>query len=411
MLQIIYLCRMKQTDTLRRFIREHASDDLSRLLLSASRYPEIDMPFAVEQIAARRQIREKLPSWYENENLLFPAKIAAEQCSSEWTAAYKQRLVEADQRLCDLTGGLGIDSYFFSRKVRSVLYIERFADYCEAARINFATLGARNIEIRQGNSVELVPSLPPQDVFYIDPARRGEGNRRVFALQDCEPDLPALLPVLWEKASKVIAKLSPMADLRHTLELLPATTSIHILSVRNECKELLFVMDRTASPVPPRIHCIHFSRQGKEETFTFTLAEEQETIASLARNVGRFLYEPNTSLMKAGAFKSVARRFDLEKLHASSHLYTSDTWENTFPGRQFRVEEVIPFAAKTVKSLFKTLPAANLTVRNFPLSVEDLRKRLKIKDGGDQYVFATTLSSGEKVLIRCKKTESDSEKE
>lgn len=394
---------MKQTDTLRRFIQEHATDDLTRLLLSASRYPGIDMPFAVEQIASRRQIQEKLPTWYGNENLVFPAKIAAEQCSSEWTAAYKQRLVEAGQHVCDLTGGLGIDSYFFSRKVSSVLYIERFEDYCKAARINFATLGARNIEIRQGNSAELLPQLPPQDVFYIDPARRGEGNRRVFALQDCEPDLPALLPLLWEKAPKVIAKLSPMADIRHTLELLPATTSIHVLSIRNECKELLFVMDRSGSYASPQIHCVHLPRQGEEETFTFTLAEEQETNAPLARHVGRFLYEPNASLLKAGAFKSVSRRFDVEKLHTSSHLYTSDTWKNTFPGRRFSVEEVIPFTGKTVKTLYKTLPAANLTMRNFPLSVEDLRKRLKIKDGGDQYIFATTLSSGEKVLIRCQK--------
>lgn len=401
---------MKQTDTLRRFIREHAADDLSRLLLSASRYPGVDMPFAVEQIASRRQIQEKLPSWYENEELVFPAKIAAEQCSSEWTAAYKQRLVEAGQHVCDLTGGLGIDSYFFSRKARSVLYIERFPDYCEAARLNFAALGARNIEVCQGNSTELVPLLSPQDVFYIDPARRGEGNRRVFALQDCEPDLPALLPLLWEKAPKVIAKLSPMADIRHTLELLPATTSIHVLSVRNECKELLFVMDRCGAFPSPPIHCVHVSRGGEEETFTFTLAEEQETTANLARRLGRFLYEPNASLLKAGAFKSVGRRFGLEKLHVSSHLYTSDTWKSTFPGRKFQIEEVIPFAGKTIKTLSKTLPSANLTVRNFPLSVEDLRKRLKIKDGGDQYVFATTLSGGEKILIRCRKAALPAEK-
>lgn len=402
---------MKQTDTLRQFIRQHAADDLSRLLLSASRYPEIDMPFAVEQIASRRQIQEKLPSWYGNEDLLFPAKIAAEQCSSEWTAAYKQRLVEAGQHVCDLTGGLGIDSYFFSRKAGSVLYIERFADYCEAARANFASLGVRNIDIRQGNSAELIRHLPPQDVFYIDPARRGEGNRRVFALQDCEPDLPALLPLLGEKAPKVIAKLSPMADIRHTLQLLPATTSIHVLAARNECKELLFVMDRSASVVSPPIHCVHVSRGGEEESFTFTLAEEQETNADLARNVGCFLYEPNAALLKAGAFKSVGRRFGMEKLHASSHLYTSDTWENAFPGRKFRVEEIIPFAGKTIKNLSKTFPAANLTVRNFPLSVEDLRKRLKIKDGGDQYIFATTLSRGEKILIRCRKPVPSVEKE
>lgn len=394
---------MNLTDTLRRFIREHASDDLTRLLLSASRYPEIDVPFAVEQIASRRQIRDKLPSWYADDRLIFPAKIAAEQCSSEWTAAYKQRLVKAGQCLCDLTGGLGIDSYFFSRKIRSVLYIERFPAYCEAAQANFNVLGASNIELRQGGSAEILPGLPAQDVFYIDPARRGDGNRRVFALQDCEPDLPALLPVLWQKAPKVIAKLSPMADIRHTLELLPHTTAIHVLSVRNECKELLFVMERDHLAASPLIHCVHRTSGGEEESFAFTLEEERQATADFARTVGRFLYEPNASLMKAGAFKTAGRGMRMQKLHASSHLYTSDQFETSFPGRKFIVEETIPFAGKTAKTIFRTLPQANLTIRNFPLSAEELRKRLKIREGGEDYLFATTLCSGEKVLIRCRK--------
>lgn len=396
---------MKQTDTLRRFIRDHASDDLPRLLLSAARYPGIDVPFAVEQIACRRQIRDKLPSWYACEELVFPAKIAAEQCSSESTALYKQRLIERGQHVYDLTGGLGIDTYFLSRKAASVVYIERFPAYCEAARHNFEVLGADNIRIRQGDSTRILPKLPPIDVFYLDPARRGEGNRRVFALQDCEPDLPALLPLLWEKAPKVIAKLSPMVDLHHTLALLPQTTAVHVLSVRNECKELLFVLEREAPVVSPPIHCIHFNSRGQEESYTFTLAEEHETVVEPARAVGRFLYEPNASLLKAGAFKSIAHRLGVAKLHTSSHLYTSDSAVTTFPGRIFAVEEVIPFSGKSLKNLFKTLPQAHITVRNFPLSVEEVRKRLKIKEGGDIYLFATTLSSGEKVLIRGRKPE------
>ena len=188
---------MKQTDEFRRFVKEHAGDDLTRLLLGASRYPSIDVPFAVDQITARRQIREKLPLWHANEDLLFPSKISAEQCSSEQTASYKQRLVGADETLCDLTGGLGIDSYYFSRKVRHVDYIERFPAYCEAARNNFSVLGADNITVLEGDSTELVSLLPQVDVFYIDPARRGEGNKRVYALPDCEPDLPAFLPELF----------------------------------------------------------------------------------------------------------------------------------------------------------------------------------------------------------------------
>ena len=227
---------MKLSEEQKQFIREHAEDDLSRLLLSASKYSVQDVSFLIEQIAARKQIREKLPSWYENDDLLFPAKIAAEQCSSELTASYKQGLVDANDCLCDLTGGLGIDSYFFSRKVKKLTYIERFAAYCEVAKHNFEILGADNITVINADTTDYLLQLPLADAFYIDPARRGESNKRVFALQDCEPDLPELLPVLLERAPKVIAKLSPMADIQLTLDLLPGTTEVHVLSVKNECK-------------------------------------------------------------------------------------------------------------------------------------------------------------------------------
>lgn len=223
---------MKLTEVTKHFIREHTGEDPVRLLLSASRYPEIDMPFAIEQIRVRKQIREKLPSWYQQEELVFPSKIAAEQCSSEATALYKQQLVEEGQHLCDLTGGLRIDSYYFSRKVRQVTYIERFPEYCEAARQNFTTLQAGNITVKNGDATACLNEIEDVDVFYVDPARRAEGNKRVFALQDCDPNLPELLPLLLQKAPKIIAKLSPMADIRMTLDLLPGTTAIHVLSVK-----------------------------------------------------------------------------------------------------------------------------------------------------------------------------------
>ncbi|MGM9760403.1 MAG: SAM-dependent methyltransferase [Parabacteroides sp.] len=390
-------------DSLVAFIRAHLQDDPERLLLSASRYPEVDIPFVVEQIRARRQIKEKLPTWYQQEALLFPAKIAAEQCSSEQTACYKQRFVTPSDRLCDLTGGLGIDSYYFSRQARQVYYIERFPAYCEAARANFATLGADNITVLEGDSSEWIDSLPPVDLFYVDPARRGTGNKRLFALADCEPDLPGLLPRLLAKAPRVIAKLSPMADLRQTLQLLPTTEAIHILSVRNECKELLFVIGREQPVHPVQIHCVHFTRTAAEERFVCSLEEEQEASLRLASSVGRYLYEPNASVLKAGAFKSIACRFPVGKLQVSSHLYTSSDWVGQFPGRSFEVEEVIPFNNKQCKRLAEQIPQANITTRNFPLTVEALRKKCHIREGGDLYLFATTLASGEKVLIRTRK--------
>lgn len=400
---MLYLCRMKQTDEFRLFVKEHAGDDLTRLLLSASRYPSVDVPFAVEQIASRRQIKDKLPVWYTNDALLFPSKISAEQCSSEQTALYKQRLVEESDTLCDLTGGLGIDSYYLSLKARHITYIERFPAYCEAARNNFSVLGADNITIVEGDSTELISRVPEISIFYIDPARRGEGNKRVYALQDCEPDLPALLPELFRHAPKVIAKLSPMADIQMTLDLLPGTTAIHILSVKNECKELLFVVERNAEVESPVIHCVNYNSNGREESFVFTLHDERRQELHLAGLIRKYLFEPNASLLKAGAFKSVAARFGLEKLQVSSHLYTSDIPVDDFPGRRFVVEEVYPFSGKLCKRLDKEIPQANITVRNFPLSVEELRKRTKIADGGDVYLFATTLVNGDKILVKCHK--------
>lgn len=397
-------------EELKQFIKEHAADDINRLLLGASRYPDIDVPFAVEQIRARKQIKEKLPSWYLNDNLIFPAKIAVEQCSSELTAAYKQHLVSGDEHVCDLTGGLGIDSYFFSRKVKQVTYIERFAAYCEAARHNFSALGVENIEVIEGDTTQLLASLPTCDVFYMDPARRGEGNKRVFALSDCEPNLPELLPRLLcdedsDKTSSpfVIAKLSPMADIQLTLDLLPGTTGIHVLSVRNECKELLFIIERTIPKEAPQIQCVNFAADGQEESFCFTYPEERETNTCLTDTINTYLYEPNASLLKAGAFKCVATRYGLKKLHTSSHLYTSDVLINSFPGRSFKVESVLPFNGKLCKELSKEIPRANITIRNFPLSVDELRKRIKIAEGGSVYLFATTLADGAKVLVKCRK--------
>lgn len=393
---------MQVTEQFRDFIRKHQKDDLNKLLLSANRYPDIDIPFAVEQLTSRRQIKDKLPSWYDNEALLFPAKIAAEQCSSELTGLYKQQLVGENERVCDLTGGLGVDSYFISRKAREVLYLERFERYCETARHNFGVLQADNIQVLNTDAVEYLEQIEQVDLFYIDPARRGEGDKRVYALEDCEPDLIRLAPALLQKAPRIIAKISPMADIQHTLQLLPQTTGVHVVSVKNECKELLFILERTTALVDPLITCVNLASESTE-SFSFTLADERDTAAGMAAGIGRFLYEPNASLLKAGAFKCVADRMGVAKLQVSSHLYTSDNLVELFPGRKFAVQEVYPFTGKLAKELHKTVPKANITVRNFPLSVQELRKRTKIAEGGDVYIFATTNVNGDKLLVRCSK--------
>lgn len=391
---------MEELEGLLRFVDTHKDDDTDRLLLSTKRYPEVDMPWVVDQILARRKVKDKLPTWWGNKEVFFPSRISAEQCSGELAAAYKQTLVNADMRMCDLTGGLGVDSYFFSRKVDRLVYMERFASYCEAARHNFKVLGADNIEVVNGDSLSALAGKGPFDLFYIDPARRGEGNKRVFALRDCEPDLTTLLPGLFAYAPRVIAKISPMADIHQTLALLPWTTAVHVVSVRNECKELLFIMDKerlTADTGKPRIACVNLG--SGQMAFEFTPTEEEQSSSHVSGEIGTYLYEPNASILKAGAFKVVASRLGLRKLHVSSHLYTSDKLIPDFPGRSFRVEEVIPFKDKNCKSLSKRLPQANITTRNFPLSVAELRKRMRIADGGDRYLFATILEGGERVLV------------
>ncbi|MEG1586752.1 MAG: SAM-dependent methyltransferase [Bacteroidales bacterium] len=384
-----------------RFIQEHLSDDTSKLLLSASKYPELDMPFIADQILARRQIKDKLPEWYINEEIILPSRIAAEQCSSMLTALYKQQLIKGDC-VCDLTGGLGIDTYYISKCTRKSYYIERFPEYCEAARHNFNKLKATHIEVINGDSRTM--DIPVVDTIYLDPARRGDANKRLFDLSDCEPDIVSLKQDLLKKAQRIIVKVSPMADLTRTLSLLPETTEVHILSVKNECKELLFVLDSIKeNEAEPTIHCINYLTDGTETTYCFKPEKEHHNIPLYANKIKRYLYEPNASIMKAGAFRSVALDFNLEKLQVNSHLYTSDELKETFPGRIFEVVNCIDFSSKSIKKLCVQIPKANIAVRNFPLSVDEFRKKSGIKEGGNIYLFASTLGKDQKLLIECTK--------
>lgn len=391
---------MQLSPELKSFIREHASDNIDRLLLQASRYPGIDVPFAVNQILARRQVKDKLPSWYACDDLIYPSRLSAEQCSSEPTALYKQRLLKGDS-LCDLTGGLGVDCSYLARKAGSAVYIERFPEYCEAARHNFAVLQVPFVRIVNSDVYEIISSLQA-DTFYIDPARRSKDNKRAFALQDCEPDILQLKPILLENARRIIIKISPMADLEETLRLLPETREIHILSVKNECKELLFLLESEPAK-EVSIYAIDLPEKPETPAFVFNLREEKDAPLQLADSIGKYLYEPHAALLKSGAFKLTALRYEVQKLHRHSHLYTSSRPVTAFPGRGFVVEEVFEFSGKLLKQLNKLIPQANLTTRNFPLSVAELRKRSGIKEGGDTYLFATTLSDNRKVIVQTRK--------
>ena len=384
-----------------RFIEENARADVRSLALQAKKYPQVDMAMAVVQIAGRQIAEAKVPSWYHTEGLLYPKHLSMEQCSSEATAIYKAGLVEGDS-FADLTGGFGIDCSFLSRKFKQADYVERQAELCELAKHNFPLLGL-SIGVHNEDGVEYLKQMQPVDCLFLDPARRDGHGGKTVAIADCEPDVSALEDLLVEKAKKVMVKLSPMLDLSLALKHLKYVREVHIVSVNNECKELLLILQKESASSDITIHCEHIVNASEHQSFSFTQEQERTSDCPLATEVGAYLYEPNASILKAGAYRSLTQTYACKKLHASSHLYTSEQFIADFPGRRFRVEAVSGFGKKELKEFLQGMEKANLTIRNFPSSVADLRKRLKLKEGGEDYVFATTLADESKVIIKCRK--------
>ena len=384
-----------------RFIEENVRADVRSLALQAKKYPQVDMAMAVVQIAGRQIAEAKVPSWYRTEGLLYPKHLSMEQCSSEATAIYKAGLVEGDT-FADLTGGFGIDCSFLSRKFKQADYVERQSELCELAEHNFLLLGLK-IGVHNEDGVEYLKQMHPVDVLFLDPARRDGHGGKTVAISDCEPDVSALEDLLVEKAKKVMVKLSPMLDLSLALKALKYVQEVHIVSVNNECKELLLILEKSTDSLEIVIHCEQITSTGEHQHYAFTQEQERTSDCPLAAEVGAYLYEPNASILKAGAYRSLTQTYPVNKLHASSHLYTSPYYIEGFPGRRFQVEAVSGFGKKELKTLLQGLEKANLTIRNFPSSVADLRKRLKLKEGGEDYIFATTLADDSKILIKCKK--------
>ena len=385
------------------FIREHSSDDVRVLALQAKKYPDIDMPTVITQIAGRKVAAEKIPSWWEIEKIWYPKHLSLEQCSSEITARYKARLLQGDS-LTDLTGGFGIDCSFLATGFKSATYVERQEELCEIAAHNFPVLNLNHINIKNEDGVTYLQAMSPVDCLFLDPARRNEHGGKTVAISDCEPNVAKLEGLLLSKANRIMIKLSPMLDLSQALKELPHTQEVHIISVNNECKELLLLLGQTAPEEIP-VHCVNLSTKGEQEKqlFVFTREQEQHSECSYTDTLGNYLYEPNASLLKAGAFRSIAAAYSVKKLHPNSHLYTSDTQIEGFPGRTFRIINRCSLNKKEIKENLSDLKKANITVRNFPLSVDELRKRTKIADGGTIYLFATTLENGDKVLIKTHK--------
>lgn len=379
------------------FIAQHHEEDVRTLALQAGRYPTVDMREAVTQIEGWQQAREKLPTWAAVEGIIYPPKISMEQCSSEKTAKYKAKQVKG-KRFADLTGGFGIDFSYMARNFNEAFYIERNKTLCDIATANFSLLGLEDAKVMNGNSEELFESLPHLDWIFVDPARRDGDGRKVVALSDCEPNVVEL--DLLSKADMAMIKCSPMLDITMACRQLQHVSSVHIVSVNNECKELLIILN-SGDFTGFTTHCVNILKESTQ-IFSFTQDKEDFASTSYCSEVGKYLYEPNASVQKAGCPKSLSSHYHVDKLHPNSHLYTSNEHIHDFPGRIFEIVEVLGFSKADIKSV-QSLGKANITVRNFPESVQLLRKRLKLTDGGENYIFATTLNDDSKALILCKK--------
>lgn len=391
-----------------RYIQTHRNEDVRQLALKPA--PEqVDLRMALQQIEGWQTALHKLPSWATADRLLFPPRISMEQCSSEATARYKQQTLrrllhlkenEKSGLFIDMTGGFGIDFSFLAPLFSRAVYMERQSVLCRIASHNFKVLGLKHAEVCETDSSLHPEQLPECDCCFIDPARRDTAGRKTVAIEDCEPDLTVLQDSLRQKARITLVKLSPMLDIPTALKTLRHISEVHIVSVLGECKELLLAMTQD-TPQDTVCHCVNL--ETSQPDFTFTLSGENASTCRYAELPMQYLYEPNASVMKGKGFQSLATSYGMEKLHPNSHLYTSEEPCPDFPGRIFRIEVYAGFGKKEQKALLGGIRQANLTVRNFPNTVAELRKRLKLKEGGDTFLFATTLSDGTHVLIRCRK--------
>ena len=425
------------------FICQHQDDDVRQLAFLGSKYPEVDMPFALDQIRGRKMARVKLPRWASLEGIIYPPHISMEQCSSESTALYKAELAarllglpvsssgtemkaENEIEFVDLTGGFGVDfSYIAARLGVKSMYVERQAHLCEAAKENFGRLGLKNAIVKNGDGIEILHSFHPKKkdaasdddslgitydqprsllktnlglkLIFIDPARRDDAGNKVVSLKDCTPDVTVLQEEMLSKADYVIIKLSPMLDWHRAISELSHVREVHIISVNNECKELLLVLSARNMSENLRIYCIN-----DVQSFVCEESDMESSLVKIAPSTleeMQYLYEPNASLMKAGCFGVLSDRYDARMLSKNSHLFVSQAPIEAFPGRSFRIIAVSSFNKKELKRHLAGITKANIATRNFPLSVAELRKRLKLKDGGETYIFATTLSDESHVLV------------
>ena len=419
------------------FVQQFRQADPRKLALQASRYPDVDMPYALNQIQGWQTAQRKLPSWAACDGVVYPPHLNMEQCSSEPTARYKQQVARrwaeripnaSRTSMTDLTGGFGVDFSFTSRCFDCATYVERNASLCEVVGANLPRMGIQNATVECAEAEAVLERMEPQTMIFLDPARRDEHGAKTVLIADCTPDVCQLLPSLMQKSQFVMLKLSPMLDWHKAIADLEGTVrEVHIVSVDGECKELLLVLANDGTP-EVQVFCVDIQSKPDSEgvyqrsEFVYSIAtnaqEEvaennsklenstsaQPTNSKLKTQNSKFLFEPNASVMKAGCFDEIARAYGVSAISRNSHLFLSDHEIDGFPGRTFAIDAVTTKNKRQLRQTLSGMKQANIAVRNFPLSVAELRKRLKLSDGGDTYIFATTTSDGDHILMLTHKT-------
>ena len=384
--------------SVQQYIQENLDTDLHKLILKGSPFSGVSVQEIAQQIEGKKKTQKKLPLWFETAQVYYPPKINLEQSSSHATALYKSKLITG-KNCIDLTGGFGVDSYYFSNQFEKLVSCELNRNLCKIAEHNHALFQSKNIETVVGDSLAYLKETTLDfDWIYADPSRRNDSKEKVFLLEDCSPNIPAKLDFLFEYSPQILIKNSPMLDLKSSLRELKFTKEIHVLAVQNEVKELLFVLKKNYAE-KVHVKTINITRDAPQ-CFSFFYNEEEEASYS---DPQYYLYEPNAAILKSGAFQQVSAQLKINKLHQHSHLYTSDMLLPNFPGRIFIIKQQLKYDKK---ELLKHFPSkkANITTRNFPETVAQIRKKTQLKDGGKDYLFFTTDLHENKIVLSCQKT-------
>ena len=380
-------------------MQDHLQEDPAHLLFKYHQSVEFDLKFAVQQISARQKVKSKLPTWAADLDIIFPVTLSLEQSSSEATAIYKAGLMSGENMI-DLTGGQGIDTFYGGKNFDRITYVERNNELCEIAEHNFNHLSPGKFGVYHGDAIDYLNTHEDYfDWIYIDPARRGDQNQKLYKLSDCEPDVVKHWSLLKDRAANILVKASPILDIKAVLDELPDIQRVIILAIKNEVKEILLLSGKKPAMGQINIECVELTKPSGNFTFTFEDESELDLQTSLPK---KYIVEPHATILKAGGFKSFSKINNLPKLHVNSHLYTTDSLPQEIMGKVYEILSEVKSDRKAIKKLFPS-GKANVVVRNYPMKAEDIKNKFRLKDGGEDFLIASTTSDGKPRLFHCRK--------